>query len=64
LAGHTDADQANTFAAGVDNYTYWNAGIAVSVRNFSFDFRYWDTNIANDDQANQRVVFGTTIVLP
>jgi uncharacterized protein (TIGR02001 family) len=33
---------------GDDNYVYWNAGLTLGFGdNFSLDFRYWDTNIAN-----------------
>ncbi|MBX9926894.1 MAG: hypothetical protein K2Y05_11090 [Hyphomicrobiaceae bacterium] len=30
---------------GEDSYLYWNAGITLAVEKFSFDFRYWDTDI-------------------
>lgn len=31
-----------------DEYYYWNAGLALSVDNITFDLRYWDTNIGKD----------------
>jgi uncharacterized protein (TIGR02001 family) len=34
-------------ANGKDDLTYWNAGITLAVEKFSFDFRYWDTNISD-----------------
>jgi uncharacterized protein (TIGR02001 family) len=36
---------------GSNNYSYWNAGITLGVEKFSFDLRYWDTNIKNDGLA-------------
>lgn len=51
-------------------YTYWNAGLALAVEKFTFDFRYWDTDI-NDDPASayvglsdERFVFTASITLP
>jgi uncharacterized protein (TIGR02001 family) len=32
---------------GKDNYSYWNAGVTFAWQKFTFDVRYWDTNIAN-----------------
>ena len=35
-------------ANGDDHYLYWNAGVAFAFdKNWSVDFRYWDTNISN-----------------
>jgi len=79
LFGYTDAEEADAFATGVDDYTYWNAGIALSVKKLTFDFRYWDTSIAGDALANEffeftdgaeygladeRFVFTATLTLP
>jgi uncharacterized protein (TIGR02001 family) len=79
LVGYTRAEEADAFATGVDDYTYWNAGIALSVKKYTFDFRYWDTSIAGDalaneyfeftdgaeyGLANERFVFTTTMALP
>jgi hypothetical protein len=47
-----------------DDYTYWNAGLALSVEKFTFDFRYWDTNIQDDGLADERFVFTASITLP
>ncbi len=30
---------------GDSSYTYWNAGLSLCGRKFTFDFRYWDTDI-------------------
>lgn len=51
---------------GVDDYTYWNVGLALAVEKFTFDFRYWDTNIAGggDGLADERFVFTASITLP
>jgi len=32
-------------ANGKDELYYWNAGVTLAVEKFSFDFRYWDTNV-------------------
>ena len=47
-----------------DEYTYWNVGLALSVEKFTFDFRYWDTDIKEDGLADERFVFTTSITLP
>ena len=36
-----------TLANGADELAYWNIGLTLAVEKFSFDFRYWDTDIAN-----------------
>jgi uncharacterized protein (TIGR02001 family) len=79
LLGYTDAEDADAFATGVDDYTYWNLGVALSVKKYTFDFRYWDTNIAGDalaneffeftdgteyGLANERFVFTASVALP
>lgn len=58
-------------AFGEDNYVYWNAGLALAVEKFTFDFRYWDTNLdntgCNDELAfncDTRFVFSAKVVLP
>ena len=68
LIGYQKGDDARyslIIANGSDNYTYWNAGIALGVGdNLSFDVRYWDTNISDAGrfctgatfQCNERVV--------
>jgi uncharacterized protein (TIGR02001 family) len=50
---------------GSDDLTYWNAGITLAVEKFSFDFRYWNTDISNANnfcngsflQCDERFVF-------
>lgn len=49
---------------GAGEYTYWNAGLALAVDKFTFDFRYWDTDISNDGLADERFVFTASITLP
>ena len=73
------AEEADAFATGVDDYTYWNLGVAVSVKKYTFDFRYWDTSIPGDalaneyfeftdgteyGLANERFVFTASVTLP
>lgn len=70
LLGYTDAeDDPDFFFTGVDSYTYWNAGLALAVEKFTFDFRYWDTDISNgipleDGLADERFVFTASVTLP
>jgi uncharacterized protein (TIGR02001 family) len=70
LIGYTEGeDDPDYFATGVDSYTYWNAGVALSVEKFTFDFRYWDTDIstgipAEDGLADERFVFTASVTLP
>ena len=79
LFGYTDAEEADAFATGVDDYTYWNLGVALSVKKYTFDFRYWNTSIAGDalaneyfeftdgteyGLANERFVFTASVTLP
>lgn len=32
---------------GSDDLAYWNVGLTLAVEKFSFDFRYWDTDVSN-----------------
>ena len=64
LLGYTYADEADAFAASVDDYTYWNAGIQLAIEKFTFDFGYWDTSISGDGLADERFVFTTSVWLP
>jgi uncharacterized protein (TIGR02001 family) len=63
--GHVD----NQDVPNVD-YTYWNAGLTLSVEKFSFDFRYWDTDGDTDFEtaagglADERFVFTAKVALP
>jgi uncharacterized protein (TIGR02001 family) len=34
-------------ANGKDELIYWNVGLTLAVEKFTFDFRYWNTDIAN-----------------
>ena len=34
-------------ANGADSYNYWNIGVTFAVEKFTFDFRYWDTDISH-----------------
>ncbi|WP_244534609.1 TorF family putative porin [Hyphomicrobium sp. CS1GBMeth3] len=63
LIGYSDASEAGFFF-GEDDYTYWNAGLSLGVEKFTFDFRYWDTNISNEGTADERFVFTASITLP
>ena len=56
---------ADFTAFGVEDYTYWNVGLALAVEKFTFDFRYWDTDITNNGGlADERFVFTASITLP
>ena len=37
-----------TAANGKDQYMYWNAGLTLGLDKLSIDFRYWDTDIADN----------------
>ena len=40
-----------------DSYTYWNAGVEVGfAEKFTLDLRYWDTDVEDDDLADERFV--------
>ncbi len=70
-AGYSeDMNNVGAFTSADDSYVYWNAGIAFAVEKFTFDFRYWDTNI---DQvpgdvytglSDERFVFTAKATLP
>ncbi len=47
---------------GVEDYTYWNAGLKLAVDKFFMDFRYWDTTI-DDGLADARFVFSAGVNL-
>jgi uncharacterized protein (TIGR02001 family) len=67
-------DQAwqNLYANGAGSYVYWNAGLILAVDNMSFDFRYWDTNVNNDNnfcngpvfQCGGAFQFGVKVAVP
>jgi uncharacterized protein (TIGR02001 family) len=51
----------------VEDYVYWNAGLILAVEKFSFDFRYWDTDISSEDSlglGDERFVFTAKVTLP
>jgi uncharacterized protein (TIGR02001 family) len=72
LIGYADGDDADTFGLGKDSYTYWNAGLALAVEKFTFDFRYWDTDLNSDPTDpdgyfgldDERFVFTASVTLP
>jgi uncharacterized protein (TIGR02001 family) len=45
VVGHVDAD----FPYYDFDYTYWNVGVNLSAGKWSFDVRYWDTDIGKYD---------------
>jgi len=51
---------------GDDEYSYWNAGLELAVEKFTFDFRYWDTDIRHGygGLADERFVFTASVTLP
>jgi uncharacterized protein (TIGR02001 family) len=53
LLGWQTGDSAaySVLVNGDDQYYYWNAGLALGVGGITFDFRYWDTDIANSNAA-------------
>lgn len=60
--GYTTSDTEGFFL-GEKDYVYWNAGLKLAVEKFWMDFRYWDTNIDND-QADSRFLFSAGVTLP
>ncbi len=57
---------------GDDQYTYWNAGLKLAVEKFTFDLRYWDTNISDNvadlslgsKNSDERFFFSAAVTLP
>lgn len=47
-AQYGDASDGFILANGKDELFYWNAGVTLAIEKFSFDFRYWDTDIQNN----------------
>jgi uncharacterized protein (TIGR02001 family) len=66
--GYSESDSIGFFQTDDDNYSYWNAGLALSVEKFTMDFRYWDTNIDetsfNGGFAQEKFVFSAKVALP
>jgi uncharacterized protein (TIGR02001 family) len=63
LVGYSNADAAGFFLGKEDSYTYWNAGLKLTVEKYFMDFRYWDTNI-DDGLSDSRFVFSAGVTLP
>jgi hypothetical protein len=63
LVGYSNADQRNFFLNSEKDYTYWNAGLKLTVEKYFMDFRYWDTSI-DDGLADSRFVFSAGVTLP
>lgn len=74
LVGYTDWED-NSAAFGAEDYTYWNAGLALAVDNLTFDFRYYDTDISETyctgaflglsaNSCDQKFVFSATVSMP
>lgn len=58
---------------GAEDYQYWNAGLSLAVEKFTFDFRYWDTDIdvttgnglcVEAGLCDERFVFTAKVTLP
>jgi len=75
--GTVYGDRDDGFTAGGghrDKYSYWNAGLSLAVDKFTFDFRYWDTDIdvvtpgagacTSEGLCDQRFVFSAKVTLP
>ncbi|MFA5948883.1 MAG: TorF family putative porin [Hyphomicrobium sp.] len=74
--GTSYGDSSEGFSVGGttdDEYSYWNAGISLTVEKFTFDFRYWDTDIdvttggtvcASQGLCDERFVFTAKATLP
>ena len=74
--GSVYGDHKDGFSVGgttKDDYSYWNAGISLAVEKFTFDFRYWDTDIdvtppggacASQGLCDERFVFSAKVTLP
>lgn len=61
--GYWNSDTAGFFLGKEKGYLYWNAGVKLTVEKFFMDFRYWDTEI-DDDQADSRFLFSAGVALP
>ncbi|HRN87007.1 TorF family putative porin [Hyphomicrobium sp.] len=67
--GTSYGDRKDGFVFGTNNkdrYSYWSAGLELAVENFTFDFRYWDSDVRGGagGLADERFVFTTTVSLP
>lgn len=74
--GTVYGDRNDGFTPGgtrAEDYQYWNAGLSLAVEKFTFDFRYWDTDIdvtpagglcVNEGLCDERFVFTAKVTLP
>jgi uncharacterized protein (TIGR02001 family) len=75
--GSVYGDAGDGFSPGglpQDDYSYWNVGLVLAVEKFSFDFRYWDSDIdvvpgggsvcVSKDFCDERFVFSAKVTLP
>jgi uncharacterized protein (TIGR02001 family) len=60
-AQYGDAKDGFILANGQDDLLYWNAGLTLAVEKFSFDFRYWDTDVANRGTVSQNLCNGAVL---
>jgi len=70
-----DVGEGFTVGGGLeDEYSYWNVGLSLAVEKFTFDFRYWDSDIdvetpglgacVNQGLCDERFVFSAKVTLP
>lgn len=73
LVGYSESDKNVLYPTGYflgdDAYTYWNAGVKLTVEKFFMDLRYWDTTIeaadpGNNRLADERFLFSAGVALP
>lgn len=68
VVGYTAGIGDGSPGLGVSDYTYWNAGLKLSVDKYFMDFRYWDTSISDSvvdhNLADSRFVFTAGVNLP
>jgi hypothetical protein len=69
LIGYSQGeDDFSPCGCNSDSYTYWNAGLKLTVEKYFMDFRYWDTDISSSDPvhgvADSRFVFSAGVTLP
>ncbi len=68
IVGYTSGTGDSSPGLGAHDYTYWNAGLKLSVDKYFMDFRYWDTSISSsvegDELADSRFVFTAGVNLP
>lgn len=66
LIGYSDSGTNQYYPDGYwlnnQSYTYWNAGMKLTVEKFFMDLRYWDTTI-DDELTDARFVFSAGVNL-